>query len=717
MAVTSGSHSIAVNLARLSYERNLGLVDSQDDTGYTPIMHAAKSASDDAHVVGALLNAGASVGLSRALESAAERGHALIAERLIASNVDAPKVLSDLVRPMNGEDGLNGAKLLVRLGVDATKALNHLTQIGRSDEARTLVLLGAKGSEALVSAATHFSILAGNLPLEAQLLNTSAPIPLSNLLDGGADVPKALITIVENSGDATSKRAASFLMTAVNNKNRHSIDASPHSDMIAILRLANNGNFDAMVKLVGLSNCIDDLGPDGMTASGNARAIKKLVDSRVNGYPYDNDYPVRLVMTAATTGNLVATKKLLAAGVLPENVLHSLLSLYRQDNPAGLEAIRLLIVAGVDTHYLPADVMQYIHEIKMDVSRLSSTQRNAALLSAARDENAVDVASLLDTPVDTVGALKTLSQAGELDAIRTLLNAGMDALETLTDRLRAGDMNVARMLIQAKDVSSEALSKLVANGELESARALLSIMNDNGQETLVQAARNGHTEIANALVAFGADGHGALISLLESGHQESAVRLVASGVDIHTTLRHAFIDDKFRAKRDLLTLGAKLSVALLQAIELGDIKTAQKLLEGQHKSVGQEATSTVFHTEALTPGVKAARLTQLFQLGANADTLLEKLIDDGRTADLRWLVALGAPTQDLLVDLGRKNNRIDARKLFLAGADFDASIRKLRTDNEHDAAGTLVLALTGARDLLMPSPGTPNVNRGFQRSK
>lgn len=208
------------------------------------------------------------------------------------------------------------------------------------------------------------------------------------------------------------------------------------------------------------------------------------------------------------------------------------------------------------------------------------------------------------------------------------------------------------------------------------------------------------------LIEIGADGPGALLSLLRERHREAAGRLIALGVDIHTALMravHEGQDSDQTAIQDLIMIGAEFPKALLRALELEETDAVKKLISRGGSSVGQEALLILIEDNTLTNDIKASRLKLLRDAGLNTDEVLGQLIDDGKTAQLKTLITLGAPTVELLIAPCKQRNRIDAKNFIIAGADFIKAMRTLQMEREQVALTILGMALAGGRERMVPA--------------
>lgn len=701
VAITAGSHTLATNLATLCAQWDFALIDTVDDSGHTPIMYAAESPSDNVELMDALISAGASVGLSDALKSASERGHAGMTQRLLASNVDVPQVLAEIIHDSDGQTaGLNAAKLLISLGADATQALGYAAQRQWLDAARALILLGSKGSDSLVLAATQPTANATNRAADQRAMATV----VKNLIRVGSCVARALTTVAKNPDSAANSKTAKLLIQSDESLSANRYMGTAH-DNIALLNLAKTGNTAALCTLAGIAG-IDNATSDKLIANRNIDALKTLINAGL----VDSE---KLLKGEARAGNLLGIKTLIAAGAKTSSLLKNLYLDWKSDVTRNPEAIKVLVAAGADPSPLPQGLRGNIDKRQMEISQLSTHEKNDAVVSSAKNRDLAELIWLLDSGADPVSALQTLSQAKDLSAIRVVLNASMNATELLIDRVKAGDIDVARTLIEAKDIPAETFTGLIENGDLELARTLVSIEPTQGRQALVLAIQEDDTELAKGLLEMGADGPGALLSLLESSYREVALNLVALGVDTHTTLMRAVTSNSLSSKADLLTIGAELPRALTRAIELGHAETAKKILDQHGESIGRDALLNMLDDEVLSDEAKSAGLTHLLQLEFNKDAVLKKLIDNGNTPQLKMLITLGAPTDDLLMAFGKEGNRIDARKLILAGADYINPIKTLQANHEQDAVTLLGLALAGARDSMMAAQSDTKVRAGL----
>ncbi|OZI59164.1 ankyrin repeat domain-containing protein [Bordetella genomosp. 4] len=744
VAVKTGSQSVALNLIKLAHERRLDLINSKDLTGYTPLMYAADSATDNLELVDALFNAGAREGLAQALKSAAQRGHVAIATRLVGTDVDAPTVLAEII----ADDAAhlrrvkaNAARLLIALGVSATDALAYAVEHCPEEAASFLFLLGANGADALASAA-----------------NARDQSRLARLVSAGADVETALISLAKHPDRLVHYRDVSFLNRINYSERWRRWHETSRIDTAALLRLLKSGDTATMLTLAR-AIAPEHRGWDELAKSGNVEALTAL--RTISG----KDESETCLRFFVVNGHWNSLKTLLDAGVPASRTLESLLRDLRASRPGSLEyrnfreSLKLLFVAGADGLPFPEELRDEINERKKEISSFSPSEVNAAFLSAITNKYTADAALLLDKGADLIAALQYLSQPEEIDdaslsseihllryrervgrlgipnlidtgrvtsealisremriardmeagrrslGIRNLIDAGAVTAQTLIDRVKAGDMQVSRAIAKHRNIATDALVELIVQGDQETARVLVPTLTD-GQLALTQAVRCNDLNLARALIEIGADGPGALLSLLREKHREVAGRLIALGVDVHTALMRAVReghDSDKTAIGDLIMIGAQFSIALLRAVALGETETVKKILNLGGTSAATEALLTLSQDATLAYNLKASRLKQLIQAGLNTDRVLEQLIEDRKTAQLKTLIALGAPTVKLLIELSKQRNRIGARNLIIAGADFITAMRTLQIDGEQVALTVLVLALAGARERMVPA--------------
>lgn len=565
-------------------------------------------------------------------------------------------------------------------GVDVSDVLRDAVKNLPIEAVNTLLLRGARGSEALVSAAISRDMNA-----------------LARLVIVGADVTTALITLAKHSDKKVHYWAVKTLIAADNKQRRHDSYGKPRSETEALVRLAMAGDTATMTTLCR-AVAPEHLGWAPLALSGNVEAIKVLL-------PFSwRDYPERYLDTFALRGHTMAVKTLIAAGVPTSGILtHLVDENNRKAYPNGLDVIKHLIAAGADASILPAEISEAINNRKTEISALSSDEKNVALLSAIRTENQVDVAMLLHQGANPIAVLRQLNPSNEQLSISRLITTGAISSQDVIDLAKAGDMATATVLAQIADILTNALGDLIAKHDQDAARALLAV-SSCGYRALEQAVQRDDSYTATTLMAIGANGSEALLSLLKMGQREAAARLIALGVDIHTALMVAVRDDRDfhqNAIQELTAIGAEYSQALGRAIERRDAKAARQLLNQMDKQAGQKAVWDLVEDDALADEIKAARLRFLLQLEINTDDVLKQLVEDRAFVKLRLLITLGALTDGLLMDLGKQGNRIGAETLIRAGADYATAIAALKDNHEQDAVTVLTLSLTGARDRVM----------------
>lgn len=720
VAIQSGKLSIALNLVRLAYTIHLDLVNNKDQSGYSPLMYAAESSTDNVELVDALINASARTGLFDALKSAAKKGHVQIAARLIATEVDASKVLAEIAAgdECHGPQvSINAARLLISLGVSATDALGHAVQYLPDEAVSTLFLLGAAGFDAIALATSE----------------RDKP-RLERLVAAGADVATALIRLAKHPDKRVHFWAVRDLIAVDDNKLWSDSYGDLRNDTAALLRLEKSGDTSVMLKLARVMTA-ENQGWDKLAKSGRIDAIKLLIPGSSTGYAEE------LLCGLVLLRDFSAVKTLLGAGVSASRALNELVdqSFSHVARRTSLDDIRSLIAVGADASLLPLELIDEVCERIIALSDMSPGERNKVFLSVLLEGAIDEVVMFVEGGIDVIAALQYLSQLEDDANIHTrngmpwhsrqlaldrLIKAGAVTYQTLIDRVKAGDMRSARALAYREDLTSDALMDLIAKGDQETARAFVPALTD-GQRALMQVIQSDDEDQAKNLIALGADRPGALLALLRVKSREAAGRLIALGVDIHTTLMRAVRDghellytstiqreshESYKtAIQDLTRIGAEFSIALLRALELGDTDTAKKILSLNDpstglpigKAVGRAALSTLIEDDALAGDIRAVRLKQMFEMRIDTDEVLLKLIDDKNTAQLKRFIALGAPTVGLLIALGKQRNRLDARTLIIAGADYATAIETLQNNRELAAVSVLGVALAGARDYMM----------------
>ncbi|GAB3085520.1 hypothetical protein GCM10027287_25340 [Bordetella muralis] len=680
IAVKSGSHAVAIALAEMSHEMDLDLLDGRDDAGYTPIMYAAQSETDDVELINALLNSGARAGLDEALKFAAQRGHVGMVARLIDSDVDSVQVLAEIAQHDSSDGGVSAAKLLISTGADATNALIYASEKGWRTAESALLMLGANGSAALVSVATQEAIR-----------GTSSMFTFggtNRLIAMGADAATALIQLAQSPRSEVNSKAARVLIGADRDPGSY-YEPTP-AEGIALSRLIRSRDTAALQMWIPLRPAVLI---SELAKAGEVGTLKPFIAS----HP---DISEQILQRAIEGKNLLLAKTMVAAGTSTSTLIHSL-PVHRDNLPA----LRLAILAGAPRSGLPEEARADFAKREIRVSQYSPTQRQAALLSALWWNDVGDVAILLNTKVDVGDALRKLREDANYRGLRTLFASGLRTSDVMLESVRAGDMRTAKFMTESRetDASTEVLRELIAYDQREPARALLGLLNDRGRQALTHAAASDDIPFAVALMELGADGPGALIELLSDQHRAAALRLIAAGVNIHTTLTKTAEmytgTTRDNVVRDLVTAGADWLVALQQASELDDKEAIKSL--ATRAELGQKMVWVLDH-ETMATEEKTEWLRLMIQSGVPTDTLAATLAENAKNAGkLRLLTAAGMRTDDLLVQMSKQGNRIDARNLILGGGNYIEAMRSLRADNQHQAITVLGLALTEARDRMM----------------
>lgn len=682
VAIKAGSNDIASKLAAYAYEHNIDLINVPDDAGDMPIMVAAKCPTDAPKLIDTLIKHGATRGLSEALAFAAEAGHTEATRHLIHdSDADASEALAQILRRHNNAFGLKAAQFLISLGGDVTQALDHATDMSWLSIAQKMIFLGANASNVLASTATLHTITPETVAVN---LNT-AIAKLKVLLLAGADVTTALVSLAKKPRSEANSRAISLLIMSEQKMiELHAADKPP-SDRAALARLAKSRDIPA---LRVLSECVapENLGCHELANRGDVDALKVLIETHRLA-------PQDLLMNVALAHRFGAAKTLIRTGMQTANLLNDLL---KQSGPSTLpetmKVIALLVAAGADPSMLPKETRDELSHRQIAISTLSSHKKDAALLAAAISRNIADAAILLDHGASGVSALKSLINARHPEGIRTLIDAGAVTPDMLIERIKAGDMAVAQLLSQEKQVATQALINLIEKGDHETARAFIPELTD-GKDALIQAVQANDKDLAHALIAMHADMHEALRALLAMKEIEAASRLVAAGADIHTTLMHAYRLDDIPAQVNLLRLGANVALAATQALELGEAETAYRIFT-QNSPLDQEHIIAHLIDSDMRPNAAHANLlTSLLETEIHTDRILEKLANDNDIVRLRALVAAGAPTVELLIDLCQQGNRSAVQALIEAGADAAEAMAQLQEDKAQDAVNLLAISM------------------------
>lgn len=728
-AIKLGSLSIALYLAQTSHALPRDLINSRDSTGHTPLMYAIGTPTDNVELVDALINAGASDDRGHMLMYAAAKGHTKTAERLIAAGAAASDALRMVIQDncMSDVTKAGAVKLLRSLGADASDALKMAITKNRMPETkavrapewtgpwswtappsamdytaadddlralRTLSLLGAKGSDALTSA-----VIGDKTGLSKRLIL------------GGADVTTALINLVKDARDNADQLARKLLFIEKDTQRKHAVP-SGRMMTVLMLSLAQSKKTSAMI---ALSKAVDvrTLVWDELLKHESIDAARAVISSLKKPEKIVNDY--------ALERDLSTTTKFLNAGVKMFTSPGACHYWGHRTYKDRLPEVKLLIAAGVPWSALPkehtslstGDAQRQLILNKQTKNRIQSSppgKRMELLLSAAEREDVVDVALVLDKGVDRIAALQKLSQDRNLRGIRTLIKGGMSATEAFIDRVKATDMNTAQDLAKAisslrKPVATLALIELIARDDEATARTIIPTFTD-GVQALIEATLSHDRNLAKRLIALGADGPTALLNLIQTNNYETAGRLVAWGVDIHTTLMMTYreIDSigtsiqikAIAAVRSALIIsGADSSIALLRAADSNNLFAARRLVRAD-VSTGEKALLQLI---AMPVGTKTrATLTFLQHSGVQIDEVMMMWAEEGKTSQLKGLIASGVPTAGPLMDLCKKRDRLSAQTLISAGADYITAMRTLQISNETEAVTVLGLALTYARD-------------------
>ena len=693
VAIQMGSRSIALNLAKRAGEQGLDIINTEDLFGFTPLAYAVESQTDDRELVDELLLAGANVKLSEALQAAAQGGHAEMATALMAAGVNGPEVLVDILRHNSDPDKVKAAKLLISLGMDATVALESAVKKEQWDAISPLILLGAKGSEALAS-----------------LSNSDDRKAMARLISAGADVVMALKILAtkanspENSG-AMRSLIGSELGSDDDSVDEHTFSSRHRQDInwtskLALLQLAKSGNIRAVQTLSTVMLPIDELTCRELAMGGHVETIKTLIAAGlVNSEEFLKSF--------ALAGNLAAARALINAGTPTSETLTRLCKTPggRPQYQPNLDAIKLLIFAGAaPSHPLSEGVSDDINRKKAEISTLDSGAMVERFVNAAKCGDVVDMAMLLGCGVDTVAALRLLGESppwlGVPKAKDACLNAGMTLSEILVGQVKAGNMKAAKNLIGLTDTTADTLTELIINGDTDTARTFVPAL-ISGQRALLQAAQSNDGDLMRALIEIGADAPAAVLSLLEANAREAAGRLMAWGTDVHAILTRAISAEHEPGQnvvQGLTMLGANYHIALLRALEDNDFAIAQRVLNLKGNAVAEKALFALIAGDVPIDEPGRHRLDWLVRAQIDTDELIRKLAEDGQRAWLETLIDLNVPTAKVLIDLAIEGNRLDAQTLIAAGGDVAVAMDTLRAYDEQDALNVLVLAAAAASD-------------------
>lgn len=693
VAIQMGSRSIALNLAKRAGEQGLDIINTEDLFGFTPLAYAVESQTDDRELVDELLLAGANVKLSEALQAAAEGGHAEMATALMAAGVNGPEVLVDILRHNSDADKVKAAKLLISLGMDATVALEYAVEKEQWDAISPLILLGAKGSEALAS-----------------LSNSDDRKAMARLISAGADVAMALKILATKANSPENSSAMRSLIGSELGRDDDSADehafSSRHrqdinwTSKLVLLQLAKSGNIPAVQTLSTVMLPIDELTCRELAMGGHVETIKTLIAAGlVNSEEFLKSF--------ALAGNLAAARALISAGTPTSEILTRLCETPEDHSQyqANLDAIKLLIFAGAAPSHPSSEVVSDdINRKEAEISTLDSGAMVEKFVNAAKCGDVVDMAMLLGCGVDTVAALKLLGEMppwlGLLKAKDACLNAGMTLSEILVGQVKAGNMKAAKNLIGLTDTTADTLTELIINGDTDTARTFVPAL-ISGQRALLQAAQSNDGDLMRALIEIGADAPAAVLSLLEANAREAAGRLMAWGTDVHAILTRAISAEHEPGQnvvQGLTMLGANYHIALLRALEDNDFAIAQRVLNLKGHAVAEKALFALIAGDVPIDEPGRHRLDWLVRAQIDTDELIRKLAEDGQRAWLETLIDLNVPTARVLVDLAIEGNRLDAQTLIAAGGDVAVAMDTLRAYDEQDALNVLVLAAAAAPD-------------------
>lgn len=294
------------------------------------------------------------------------------------------------------------------------------------------------------------------------------------------------------------------------------------------------------------------------------------------------------------------------------------------------------------------------------------------LLSAAHDDP--QVVNALDrqgyTPLMRAAALD------DVDMMQVLIHAGA----TTDNRIKDYRYPPANPSQQDRAVI-KAMILMAAGGDKTVALQL--------------AVKDYRYEVAELFANAGANGAQALRHFAEQRDQRCVHTMInrhyADEDDVERVLNHAARTGSVRMATMLIMEGASETELLKQYAGFGETTSLKTLFNAG--AVANEAFEHILEASYLTKTQKMERFSALLRAGGDADDLLDELGERNDVEAQRMLIVAGAPAANVLMDLARAGRRDAAQALIRIGADVATAINALLENGEQSAANVLTLAM------------------------
>ena len=729
VAIQAGSHAIAIALARLNTGWIRALAAEKDSDAYTPLMYAATDQTDNTDVIDALIPLGDDQKGDLALRQAARCGLVAIAQRLVhaANELDFSPchVLQETARYSImdsdfGDEEIRIAHFLVSLDIDPTETLQFALASADEQAVLGLLCLGARASEKLAKAA----LINNCRDTQSYVMTHRARLRnVQPYVQAGADTLRAMRLLLSRHTGQVDAWAIKKLADAHRQATAKSHLETCRSIVLTLLRSRH------FPELLAFCKALDKVDPGALQTLCKHLIRERDVDVIAALMQMGLVAPEKTLQDVALSANIAATRALLNTDIDTTRLLPALFDRVVADDVRALLILRILILAGVDTSSLPDHAHEWtkIESRCRQIAALSPEAKYKALLTAAKNNDVVDIALLIRHDADKVAVLRHLADTRHWTAIRSVLKADLNSFDTVAERIQENDFDLARLLLQADDIdlnstlwrlnklgllnahlpthsaATMALSQFIKQGRLDLARACIPALTD-GQQLLEQAAQDDDEALGRYLLEIGADGAKLVALLFYKGQKEIAIKLLTWDVDTATVGVHLVMmddDDVCRGRRALSILGVGSPHLLLRAIELKHARATRKLADPTvgalvGPSVCLRAMLHVINDATMPDDIRMTKLRLLVQLGASTDRAVETLAKAGKFNEIKQLVKVGVPVDALMVELAKRGASNTIATLIISGADVRKIFAILKDSQQDAALHTMTMALVKA---------------------
>lgn len=758
VAVLTGNDEAALTLIG-QYGDEAIVINGVDQFGYTPLMYASEQ--NNAAMMRALIEANAEcndthhahctvsrrvakraaiikAGIFRdaqcdaimALELAARRSNMLAVRAFMAAGAPPAQALVwSLIVPLRVEKEPSGAADAVALsaaktraksvetlrsvGADLSEALTHAIREGQIVAARALLLLGADGRQALARAMADADTNGARWLISAGVDPTDLLQSLADKKDTGS------ITFLVAAG----ARGATALRLLAENRNTEAVRVlmaggiNPVNVLINLVEARRQSAVETLIRAG--ADPVDALLV--FTKVRDICALKLLIGAGAQ--------TAGVLRDIAQSGIRLRAAILIAAGADTYGALLGVDEKYREDvqsvligasadvnmaldqlgNEPGMQQMSTLLASreharlmekmpdgammqeaktrlkkqhyGVAALIRAACVGDWVAIQKLTVGEQGKKIASEVLTLATKHHDFYVAQLLIAAGVDYDQAFRYALKQESTVELLFLIGAGLEKSIVLMGLVVEGRAELARQLIGAGGVPYfDEIAQVVADKRTYILRSFIPHLID-GCDALLHAGEHQYIEMLEALLKAGANGPKALVIALSVGDMRTAQTLMALGVDVSVALMHAVVLDKSGVMRYLILLGADLSVALAHAMQGGEDKATSILLDA-----GVDRAAAIVHAAAL--GNKKV-IEALVDDSIDETSALTCAIEKGNVQAARFLIAHGANIDLAVLDVEDPHSVMAVRTLLDAGGDATRLLSLVATLGWHEAVREL----------------------------